>query len=58
LTATSAREVGILLPNSQRQHRALHIQKVALPYAYVLVTVLRVSRSREIFPDGFDLYLR
>jgi len=27
------REIGILLPNIQRQHRALHIQKDVLPYA-------------------------
>jgi hypothetical protein len=27
------REIGILLPNNQRQHRSLHIQKDVLPYA-------------------------
>ena len=26
------REIGILLPNNQRQHRTLHIQKDVLPY--------------------------
>ena len=26
-------EIGILLPNNQRQHRTLHIQKDVLPYA-------------------------
>jgi hypothetical protein len=26
-------EIGILLPNSQRQHRTMHIQKELLPYA-------------------------
>jgi len=26
-------EIGILLPNSQLQHRTLHIQKDVLPYA-------------------------
>jgi len=26
-----AREIGILLPNNQRQHRTLHIQKDVLP---------------------------
>ena len=26
-------EIGILLPNNQRQHRTLHIQKGVLPYA-------------------------
>ena len=26
-------EIGILLPNTQRQHRNLHIQKDVLPYA-------------------------
>ena len=25
--------IGILVPNNQRQHRALHIQKDVLPYA-------------------------
>jgi len=25
--------IGILLPNNQRQHRTLHIQKDVLPYA-------------------------
>ena len=28
-----AKEIGILLPNNQRQHRTLHIQKDVLPYA-------------------------
>jgi len=27
------REVGILLPNNQHQHRTMHIQKDMLPYA-------------------------
>ena len=27
------REINILVPNNQRQHRALHIQKDLLPYA-------------------------
>ena len=27
------REIGILLPNNQRQHRTLHIQKDVLPFA-------------------------
>jgi len=26
-------EIGILLPNNQRQHRTLHTQKDVLPYA-------------------------
>ena len=30
---TLGREVGILLPNYQRQHRNLHIQEDGLPYA-------------------------
>jgi len=29
----SSREIGILLPNSQRQHRTLHIQKDVLQKA-------------------------
>jgi len=27
------REIGVLLPNKQRQHRTLHIQKDVLPQA-------------------------
>ena len=27
------KEIGILLPNNQRQHRTLHIQTDVLPYA-------------------------
>ena len=26
-------DIGILLPNNQRQYRTLHIQKYVLPYA-------------------------
>ena len=29
----SSREIVILLPNNQHQHRTLHIQKDLLPYA-------------------------
>ena len=29
---THRREIGMLLPNNQRQHRTLHIQKDVLPY--------------------------
>ena len=54
---TWTREIGILLPNNQRQHRTSHVPKDVLPYAYLLVTVLRVSRSCELFLDGFDLHL-
>jgi len=31
--ANVQREIGMLLPNNQRQHRTLHIQKDVLPYA-------------------------
>ena len=41
----AVREIGLVLPNNQRQHRTLHIQKDVLP----LVTVPRVSRSCEHF---------
>ena len=30
---STRREIGILLPNNQHQHRTLHIQKDVLPYA-------------------------
>ena len=32
-------------------------RRTCCPYAYVLVTVLRVSRSCELFQEGFDLHL-
>ena len=32
-------------------------RRTCCPYAYVLITVLRVSRSCGLFPDGFDLLL-
>jgi len=32
-------------------------RRTCCPCAYVLITVLRVSRSCEPFPDGFDLHL-
>ena len=28
-----SRDIGMLVPNNQRQHRTLHIQKDELPYA-------------------------
>ena len=31
--ATFRREIGMLLPKNQRQHRTLHIQQDVLPYA-------------------------
>ena len=32
-------------------------RRTCCPYAYVLITVLRVSHSCEHFPDGLDLHL-
>ena len=32
-------------------------RRTCCPSAYVLITVLRVSRSCELFPDGFDIHL-
>ena len=29
----SVREIGMLLPNNQRQHHTVHLQKDVLPYA-------------------------
>ena len=43
------REIGNLLPNNQRQRRTC--------LSTVLLTVPRVGRSYELFPDGFDLHL-
>ena len=31
--AVTVSEIGVLLPNNQRQHRTLHAQKDVLPYA-------------------------
>ena len=33
LLLKSCREIGILLPNNQRQHRTLHIEEDLLSYA-------------------------
>ena len=51
--AASGREIGILLPKNQR---LAHPEGCAA-LRIVLVTVPRVSRSCERFPDGFDLHL-
>jgi len=32
-------------------------RRTCCPCAYVLITVLRVNRSCELFPDGFDIHL-
>ena len=32
-TLSCTEEIGVLLPNNQRQHRTLHIHKDVLPYA-------------------------
>ena len=50
-------EIDNLLPNNQRQHRTLNIQKNAA-LRIMLVTAPHVSRSCEHFPDGFDFHLR
>ena len=52
--ALASTEIGVSLPNSQRQHRTLRVQE---DLRIVLITVPRVSRSCEHFLDGFDLYL-
>ena len=49
------KEIVILLPEKQRQHRTLHIKEDVLPLRIALVTLLLVSRACEHFPDGFDL---
>jgi len=36
-------DVGILLPNNQRQHRTLHIQKDVLSYALCWLLLGRVG---------------
>ena len=32
-------------------------RRTCCPHAHELITVLRVSRSCELLPDGFDLHL-
>jgi len=45
------------LPINQRHHRTRHAPKDMLSLRIcVLMTVLRVSRSCELFPDEFDLH--
>jgi hypothetical protein len=57
-------KIGILLPNYQRQHRTLHIQRDVMPHpegcaalCIVLVTMPHVGRACEHFPDGFEFQL-
>ena len=56
--ASTYPEIGILLPNNQRQHRTLHIQKDVLTYAvfYLLCPVLAALASERCL-DGFGLRL-
>jgi hypothetical protein len=52
----SARAIGILLPNNQRQHRTLHIQKDVLPYALREMSAMLTSwasKSCCIFQTRF-----
>ena len=63
---TTLREIGIVLPNSQRQHRTLHIQKDVLPYALCLLlcpvsaalaSMFRMDLVSTSYPqwiDGFE----
>ena len=53
------KEIDILLPSNQRQHRALHIQKDALPYAWcellcpvlaALSSIFRMSSISTSYP--------
>ena len=53
------REVGMLLPNNQRQHRTLHFQKVVLPYAVcqllcpVPAALASIFRMNSIFTSYY-----
>jgi hypothetical protein len=55
--ASPPREIGILLPNNQRQHRTLHIQKDVLPCALrqllcpVSVALANLFRMDSISPS-------
>ena len=55
--AARREEIGILLPNHQRQHRTFAHPEGFAAQRIVLVTVPRVGRSCEHFPDGLDLHL-
>ena len=46
-------EIGIILPNNQRQHRTMHIQKDVPPYAlsYLLCHVPPTQRE-SLFMEG------
>ena len=51
-------ETGILLPNNQRQHRTLHIQKDVLPYAWCWLlcpesAALAIATSRKTIRAAF-----
>ena len=44
--AQVCREIGIILPNIQRQHRTLHIQKYVLPYVLQKGVYVRTGAYR------------
>ena len=50
LVRRGCRDIGMLLPNNQRQHRTLHIQKDVLPYA--------LCTERECFIDNLLVLIR
>ena len=56
-SAAYNREIRIFLPNKQRQHRTVHIQKDVLPYAWCYL-LCPVSASLASFfrmlPYSFD----
>jgi len=43
----SDKEIGILLPNNQRQHRTLHLQKDVLPYALCYISAIHTRVLEE-----------
>ena len=47
MSSAAARDIVIVLPNNQRQHHTLHIQKDVLPYAmrYLLCPVSAARAS-------------
>ena len=52
-TRPGRKDIGILLPNNQRQHRTVQIQKDVLPYVlrYLLCPVSAAARAQMLILD-------
>ena len=54
---SGCRETGIYCRTTSASTVPLTPRRTCCPCAYMLATVLRVSRSCELFPDALDLHL-